>query len=51
MNKGGALAELKETNNAKIYLHQAVTILEAMKQVEVVERVTDWCKLYYQIEF
>lgn len=51
VNKGGALAELKETNNAKIYLHQAVTILEAMKQVEVVERVTDWCKLYYQIEF
>ncbi len=51
VNKGVALAELGEISEARIYLHQAITVLEAMKQMDVVKRVIDWCRLHYEIEF
>lgn len=50
LNKGVALQELGELQEARKYLHQSVTILEAMKKTEIVNLVSDWCKKYYQIE-
>lgn len=50
-NKGVALAELREYQEAKTYLHQAITIFESMKKYDHVQPIIDWCKLHYDIEF
>ena len=50
-NKGASLAELGMIDEAKKYLHQAITILEAMKKPKRVKIAIDWCKEHYDIEF
>ena len=50
LNQGIASAELGEIENAKKYLHQAVTIFEAMKKMDIIEYITTWCRNEYQIE-
>lgn len=50
LNQGIALAELGENDNARKFLHQAVTIFDAMKKVDTVEYITTWCKNEYEIE-
>ena len=49
-NKGGALAELGKIDQAKKYLHQSVTIFEAMDRPDLIQVATDWCKLHYRID-
>lgn len=51
LNKGVALAELNQLDEAKQYLHQAVTVLSAVKRMDLVKIVTDWCGLQYHIDF
>ena len=51
LNKGIALAEIGKVDEAKKYLHQAITILEAMKKPKRVKIAIDWCKEHYDIEF
>lgn len=51
MNKGVALAELNQISEAEKYLHQAITILSAVKREDLVETVIDWCRLSYKIDF
>ena len=51
LNKGVALAELNQLDEAKQYLHQAVTVLPAVKRMDLVKIVTDWCGLQYHIDF
>lgn len=50
-NKGVALAELNQKEEAKKYLHQAIIIFESMKKMEQVEAIINWCRFHYQIEF
>ena len=50
-DEGVALAELREYQEAKTYLHQAITIFESMKKYDHVQPIIDWCKLHYDIEF
>ena len=50
LNKGVALAELNQLDEAKQYLHQAVTVLSAVKRMDLVKIVTDWCGLQYHID-
>ena len=49
-NQGIASVELGQIDNAKKYLHQAVTIFETMKRMDTVEYITTWCRNEYQIE-
>lgn len=51
LNKGVALAELNQISEAEKYLHQAITILSAVKREDLVETVIDWCRLSYKIDF
>lgn len=51
LNKGVALAELNQLDEVKQYLHQAVTVLSAVKRMDLVKIVTDWCGLQYHIDF
>ena len=51
LNKGVALAELNQLDEAKQYLHQAVTVLSAVKRMDLVKIVNDWCGLQYHIDF
>lgn len=44
LNKGVALAKLEDDENARKYIHQAVTIFEAMNRLEIVQQITTWCK-------
>ena len=50
LNKGSALARLGDHENARKYLHQAVTIFEAMGRLEIVQQVTAWCKKNCEFE-
>lgn len=50
LNQGIASVELGQIDNAKKYLHQAVTIFETMKRMDTVEYITTWCRNEYQIE-
>lgn len=49
-NKGAALAELGKIDEAKKYVHQAITIFESMKKPNQVKTAIDWCREHYQIE-
>lgn len=49
-NKGVALAELGEIDEAKKYLHQAIILFESIKLIDHVQPVIDWCRLHYNIE-
>lgn len=51
VNKGIALAELGKVEEAKTYLHQAIKIFEATKQIDHVQPVIDWCKIHYDVGF
>lgn len=51
LNKGVALAELGDFDTAKIYLHQAITILQAMKKEDTAQFVIAWCRNHYLVEF
>lgn len=51
LNKGVALAKLKQISEAEKYLHQAITILSAVKREDLVETVINWCRLSYNIDF
>lgn len=51
LNKGVALAEMGQLNDSKKYLHQAITIFEALNKTETVKLVVDWCKVHYQLVF
>ena len=44
LNKGGALVKMGDNENARKYLHQAVTIFEAMKRKDTVQQIATWCK-------
>ncbi len=44
LNKGGALVKMGDNENARKYLHQAITIFDAMGKLEIVQQVTAWCK-------
>lgn len=33
-----------DNENARKYLHQAITIFDAMGKLEIVQQVTAWCK-------
>ncbi len=50
-NKGGALAEIGDFESAKKYLHQSITIFEAMERPDLIQIAVEWCKLHYQMEF
>lgn len=50
-NKGSALAELDRTSEARIYLHQSITIFKSMKKDQQVKIALDWCKTHYGIVF
>lgn len=50
LNKGVAMAELGKMNEAKKYLHQAITIFNAMNRSNTVKTISDWCKTHYEIE-
>lgn len=47
LNKGVALAELGKMDEAQKYLHQAITIFEAMKKTDSIQLITDWCRKRY----
>ena len=40
-----------QLNDSKKYLHQAITIFEALNKTETVKLVVDWCKVHYQLVF
>lgn len=50
VNKGVALAEIGKIEDARKCLHQAIAIFEAMKQVDHVQPVIDWCKIHYKMD-
>ena len=50
LNKGVALAELGDFDAAKIYLHQAITVLQAMKKEDTAQFVSTWCRKHYLVE-
>lgn len=50
LNKGVALAELGDIDDARKYLHQAITIFDVMKKEETIQSVLDWCKTRYNLE-
>ncbi|RGQ48175.1 XRE family transcriptional regulator [Roseburia inulinivorans] len=50
-NKGVALAELGEFEEARKYLHQTITVFEAMKKTDRAQAVIDWCSMHYNIKF
>lgn len=50
-NKGGALAEIGEVERARKYLHQSITIFEAMERPDLIQIAVEWCRIHYLIEF
>lgn len=38
------------TTEAEKYLHQAITVFEAMKKMDIVEHIRTWCRSHYSIE-
>ncbi len=51
LNKGVALAEVGDIDDARKYLHQAITIFKAMRRKDMVQTAIEWCKIHYQIDF
>lgn len=49
VNKGVALAEIGEKEEANKCLHQAITIFDAMNQTDHIQPVIDWCREQYQM--
>ena len=43
LNKGVALTKLGDNDGAKKYLHQAITIFEAMQKNDTVQHIIAWC--------
>lgn len=39
-----------DIDDARKYLHQAITIFDVMKKEETIQSVLDWCKTRYNLE-
>lgn len=50
LNKAIALVQMGNTTEAEKYLHQAITVFEAMKKMDIVEHIRTWCRSHYSIE-